>query len=60
MPVAALIQHRMELIARKLPGLNNTPMLAAGQQVVQILGLLVAEQLSTTTTGVPSKQLRNT
>jgi hypothetical protein len=30
---AALIQHRTEIIAHKLPGLNSTPTLAAGQQV---------------------------
>jgi hypothetical protein len=41
---AALIQHRTELIAHKLPGLNSTPVLAAGQQVAQSLGELVAEQ----------------
>jgi hypothetical protein len=41
---AALIQHRTELIAHKLPGLNSTPILAAGQQVAQSLGELVAEQ----------------
>jgi hypothetical protein len=40
----ALIQHRTELIAYKLPGLNSTPVLAAGQQVAQSLGELVAEQ----------------
>jgi hypothetical protein len=40
----SLIQHRTELIAHKLPGLNSTPTLAAGQQVAQSLGLLVAEQ----------------
>lgn len=39
-----LVQHRTELIAHKLPGLNRTPVLAAGQQVAQSLGELVAEQ----------------
>jgi hypothetical protein len=41
---AVLVQHRTELIAHKLPGLNRTPVLAAGQQVAQSLGELVAEQ----------------
>jgi hypothetical protein len=41
---SALIQHRSELIAHKLPGLNSTPILAAGQQVAQSLGELVAKQ----------------
>jgi hypothetical protein len=41
---ALLVQHRTELIAHKLPGLNRTPVLAAGQQVAQSLGELVAEQ----------------
>jgi hypothetical protein len=41
---AVLVQHRTELIAHKLPGLNRTPVLAAGQRVAQSLGELVAEQ----------------
>jgi hypothetical protein len=41
---AALIQHQTELIAYKLPGLNSTPILAAGQQVAQSLGELVTGQ----------------
>jgi hypothetical protein len=41
---AVLVQHRTELIAHKLPGLNRTPVLAAGQQAAQSLGELVAEQ----------------
>jgi hypothetical protein len=40
---AALIQHGTKSIAHKLPGLNSTPTLAAGQQVAQSLGSLVAE-----------------
>jgi hypothetical protein len=44
---AVLVQNRTdELIAHKLPGLNGTPILAAGQQVAQSLGELVAEQLA--------------
>jgi hypothetical protein len=40
-----LVQHCTELIAHKLPGLNRTPVLAAGQQAAQSLGeLVVAEQ----------------
>jgi hypothetical protein len=39
-----LVQHRMTLIAHKLPGLNSAPILAAGQQVANSLGELVAEQ----------------
>lgn len=41
---AALLQHWTKLIARKLPGLNSMPILAAGQQVAQSLGELVAKQ----------------
>ena len=44
---AALVNHRQELIAHKLPGLNRTPTLAAGLQVAQGLGELVAEQRAT-------------
>jgi hypothetical protein len=41
----ALIQHRTELIAHKLPSLNSMPMLAANQeQIAQTLGLLLVEQ----------------
>jgi hypothetical protein len=41
---ATLIQHRTELIEHKLPGLNRTPIMAAGQQVATSLGELVQEQ----------------
>jgi hypothetical protein len=41
---AVLTRHRTELVDFKLPGLNRTPILAAGQQVTQSLGELVAEQ----------------
>jgi hypothetical protein len=41
---AVLIAHRTELIQHKLPSLNRTPILAAGQQVAASLGELVQEQ----------------
>jgi hypothetical protein len=41
---APLMRHRTELIEHKLPGLNRTPIMAAGQQVAQSLGELVQEQ----------------
>jgi hypothetical protein len=41
---AALMRHRTELIEHKLPGLNQTPIMAAGQQVAHSLGELVQEQ----------------
>jgi hypothetical protein len=39
-----LIRHRTELVEFKLSGLNHTPILAAGHQVAQSLGEIVAEQ----------------
>jgi hypothetical protein len=41
---ATLIHHRTELIQHKLPGINRTPIMAAGQQVATSLGELVQEQ----------------
>jgi hypothetical protein len=38
-----LTRHRTELIEFKLPGLNRTPILAAGQAIAQSVGELVAE-----------------
>jgi hypothetical protein len=35
---AALTRQRTELVEYKLPGLNRTPILAAGQQVAQASG----------------------
>jgi hypothetical protein len=42
-----LVQHGMELMTHKLPGLKRTPVLATGQQVAQSLGELVMEQQAT-------------
>jgi hypothetical protein len=42
--VVLLTRHHTELVEFKLPGLNRTPILGAGQQVAQSLGELVAEQ----------------
>jgi hypothetical protein len=39
-----LVHHQAKIIVCKLPGLNHAPVLAAGQQVAQSLGKLVAEQ----------------
>jgi hypothetical protein len=39
-----LTRHRTELVEHKVPGLNRTPILAAGQQISQSLGELVQEQ----------------
>mgnify|MGYP000181859540 CR=1 FL=1 len=46
-PDVALIRHRTNLINVKLPGLNRTPTLQAGAEIVAALGGLVTEQRAT-------------
>jgi len=46
-PDASLIMHRNALISIKLPGLNRTPTLQAGTEVVAAIGGLITEQRAT-------------